>query len=275
MFISKTIKTEIVTVTPEIAGILLARNTRNRRISKPNYLRVKEAMAKGEWEFNGEAIKIAADGTILDGQHRLFVSSEIGVSFKTIIVYGLPPETQDTMDTGKARTIADVLTLHQVPSATRVAAIVSAIIRTERHGLRAALSQGGSAYPVTSKQVLARIEQEPELLELPRFIRDVGKLFGGSATPATLYYTFSKINAEDAEDFFGRLGTGQDLSAGDAILALRNLLQALKSDRGEKSQRYVAAVAIKAWNKYRDGEQVGTLRFSLGGANPERFPEPR
>jgi hypothetical protein len=34
-------------------------------------------------------------------------------------------------------------------------------------------------------------------------------------------------------------------------------------------------VFIKAWNAYRSGETIELLRWSPGGAKPERFPEPR
>lgn len=276
MFIAKTIKTEIITVTPELAEELLARNTKNRRPSPANLLKVKEAMSAGEWELNGEAIKVATDGTILDGQHRLMACVELGIPFKTLIVYGLPNEAQDTMDTGKARTIAGVLSLHGVPNASKVAAVTAAVIRVEKWGIRAALSNGSNKYAVTAKQVLARVEAEPELLELPNAVRSVASITGGVATPATLLYVFSGIDAEDAEFFFRKLGNGEGLAAGNPILALRNQLISMNGDvRGERSQRYVSALFIKAWNKYRSGDEIQQLRFRLGGANPEAFPEPK
>jgi len=45
--------------------------------------------------------------------------------------------------------------------------------------------------------------------------------------------------------------------------------------RGERNQRYIAALVIKAWNAYRDGAPVRQLKYRIGGANPEKFPEPR
>ena len=47
-----------------------------------------------------------------------------------------------------------------------------------------------------------------------------------------------------------------------------------KTVRGQRSETYLTAILIKAWNAYRSGEEVGVLRFRPGGAHPEKFPEP-
>ena len=275
MFISNTIKTEIVTVTPEIARTLLDQNKGNRKVSKSNYGRVLEAMSQGEWELNGEAIKIARNGRVLDGQHRLMVAAENDLTFQTLVVYGLPDETQDTMDTGKARSANDVLSIHGYPSANNLAAIVTGIIRDERWGLQAATATA-AGYPVTPKQVLARVEKEPELVELMQYSTRIrSKCAMSSKTIGILYYHFSKIAPEDTQHFFDKLASGENLQRGNPILTLRELLFNIKANqRGIVNQTYIAAVTIKAWNKFRDGTECKTLRYSPGGANPEKFPEP-
>lgn len=275
MFISNTIKTEVVTISPETARKLLEQNTRNRKVSKVNYSKVLEAMSKGEWELNGEAIKIARDGRILDGQHRLLVSAENDFTFQTLIVYGLPSETQDTMDTGKSRTASDVLGINGYKSTAALAAIVTGIIRTERWGLRAATTQGTTAYPVTPKQVLARVEDEPSLTELVPTAAPLRKVGLQTKVAGILYYEFSKIDQDDAGYFFERLETGEGLQKGNPILTLRETLLRFKSEvRGQISVGHVAALTIKSWNKFRSGEEAHLLKYRPGGANPERFPEP-
>ena len=47
-----------------------------------------------------------------------------------------------------------------------------------------------------------------------------------------------------------------------------------KNVRGERSQTYLLAITLKAWNAYRQGETVGLYRWRPGGAKPEAFPEP-
>lgn len=48
MFLSQTIQTDVVTITPDIAKKLLGQNTKNRNISVTNYNKISEAMISGE-----------------------------------------------------------------------------------------------------------------------------------------------------------------------------------------------------------------------------------
>ena len=274
MFISNTIKTDVVTVTPEMAHKLLQQNTRNRKVSKSNYSQVLEAMSAGEWELNGEAIKVARDGQILDGQHRLMVSAENEIPFQTLVVYGLPAETQDTMDTGKSRTAADVLSIEGYPSANNLASITIAIIRSERWTLKSAVSPSNSFNAITPKQVLARVQAEPSLCDLVRYATSVRKCGLSAKLVGVLFYHFSKIDQDDAEFFFNALRDGDGLERGNPIHTLREQLLSLKHNvRGTANTVYLAAITIKAWNKFRLGGECRQLKYRPGGANPEKFPE--
>lgn len=275
MFISDHIKTDVVTITPRLAKQLLHQNTGNRRVANTNLQKIKTAMARDEWVFNGEAIKISKSGKILDGQHRLIAAAETGTTFQTLIVYGLNDTTQDSMDTGKARTIADILTIRGYKNASSLAAITVAIIRSEQWGIRAATINGANAYTVTPPQAVDRIEQEPSLTEIHRAVAPATKIGLPARTGGLLFYKLSEINCDDAQDFFFKLTSGEGLNRGNPVLTLRNLLIALKAERGQKDQTYIAALVIKAWNKYRNGQDLFTLRFVPGGAKPEPFPEPR
>ena len=273
MFISNSIKTEVVTITPRLARKLLEQNTNNRDISPGNLAKIKLIMERGEWELNGEAIKIAKNGRILDGQHRLMAAVETATTFSTLIVYGLDDETQETMDSGKSRTIANVLTLRGYKNAARLASIVTSIIREEQWSLKAAAT-GSTAYVVTPKQVVDRLQVEPSLEDLASNVRPLTALLSGR-TAGLLYYVLSSVDADDAQYFFDRLVAGDGMERDNPILVLRNLLMVLKQEkRGVRSQTYVSALVVKAWNKYRLGEPVKQLKFTIGGANPESFPEP-
>lgn len=274
MFLSKTFKTDVVTVTPELARKILEQHPSNRSISNANLGRIREAMSAGEWELNGEAIKIDRDGNLIDGQHRLFVSAEYDLTFQTLVVYGLPSETQQTMDTGKSRTPADVLSIAGYPSANNLASITTAIIRSERWGVKSAVSRGNAFYAITAKQVLARIQSEPSLYELMRYAVSVRKCGLPTRIAGLLIYHFSKIDQDDAQYFFDSLRDGDGLERGNPIHTLREHLLSLKSGtRGSVNSTYLTAVTIKAWNKFRMGEECRQLKFRIGGANPEKFPE--
>lgn len=274
MFISDSIKTDVITVTPRLAKQLLEQNTGNRKIAAVNLNKIKTAMVQGEWTLNGEAIKISRSGRILDGQHRLHAAVETDTTFETLIVYGLEDESQDSMDTGKARTIADILGIRGFKNTSSLAAITVAIIRSEKWGIKAAVSQS-IGFAVTPPQAIERIEREPSLTEIHRLVVPVAKIGLPTRTAGLLFYKFSEINPDDAQDFFFKLASGEGLNRGHPILTLRNFLINFKAERGQKNQVYVSALVIKAWNKYREGQDLRHLRFTSGGANPEAFPEPR
>lgn len=275
MFISKSIKTDSVTITPEIAEQLVSQNKANRKVSANNLNKIKASMNRGEWVLNGEAIKVSRDGRVLDGQHRLIAAIETGTTFKTLIVYGLPDSAQDSMDTGKSRTLADVLSIRGYKNATSLAATTVAIMRGEALGTKAgAISQWGSGV-ITNKQAMERIDAEPELTELPTIVGQHSKIGLPARTAGYLFYLFSAIDSEDASYFMEKLLSGDGLERGNPILTLRNQLINLKAERGQKKQDYIAALVIKSWNKFRDGESSTLLRFTPGGANPEKYPEPK
>lgn len=273
---STAIAARVELITPDAAKSYLMSNTRNRKVGGTNYGKIKASLLRGEWKLNGEAIKIAADGTILDGQHRLMACAETGVSFQTLIVTGLPREVQDTMDTGKSRTLADVLTLHGYKNGTSLAAAVVGIIKSEKHSLKAAFTSGGiNASVITVKESLDRLEIEPTIQDTAILAQRLTKVGLQGRTGSVLHYILTNIDADDADYFFSTLRTGEGLTAGSPILALRNVLIANKASTKSIPQTLIAALVIKAWNKYRDGEPVKLLKFTVGGANPEQFPEPK
>ena len=66
-----------VLITPKLAKELLLKNNSNRRITKSFVTTYANDMREGRWKGNtAEFIKIADDGDILDGQHRLLAIIE-------------------------------------------------------------------------------------------------------------------------------------------------------------------------------------------------------
>lgn len=266
-----------ITLTPEKAAELLDRNPRNRRVSAKNYSMIKRAIERGEWELNGEAIKVAVDGFLLDGQHRCHAVIETGIPIETFLIEGLPNRTQDTMDTGKIRTLGNVLDIRGEKSATRLAAIVTSLHAMETFGLRAGVHTGRRD-PVTVKERLDYLEQNPWIRDILEPLRGIQRAshYSGVAMLAPLYVTFANIDEEDAEFFWSRVRDGLELHEKSPIYVLRKTLRTISEDsRGERNTLYIAAITIKAWNAYRDGADVSQLRWRAGGAKPEAFPEPR
>ena len=83
----------------------------NRPLRTSCIERYADIIKRGQWELNGETIKFDTSGTLLDGQHRLSAVILAGMPIKSYVIRDLPRKVFDTLDTGKGRTGADVLSL--------------------------------------------------------------------------------------------------------------------------------------------------------------------
>lgn len=103
----KDIRFEIKTVTPEMAKSLLERNGVNRRLSSQANSIARDILA-GNYQLNGECIKIYADGTLADGQHRLNAVIIAGIPVQMCFCYNVPREVT-IFDRGRKRSETDSL----------------------------------------------------------------------------------------------------------------------------------------------------------------------
>jgi len=100
-------KVGIETVTPEHAKQLLGKNISNRPLRSKHVDSIARDMAAGAWMLNNDAICVATDGTLLNGQHRLSAVVKCGKPIKMLMAYGFSPETYKVLDSGKKRSVAD------------------------------------------------------------------------------------------------------------------------------------------------------------------------
>jgi hypothetical protein len=84
-----------------------------------------------------------------------------------------------------------------------------------------------------------------------------------------LDYLFHEVDYDDATEFSERLWHGDQLPQDSSILALRRLMQNPSRPHRARPQ---AALVIKSWNAYRQGEGVKHLAWRAGGHAPEPFP---
>ena len=121
------IKTKVACITPAFAlACLKDFNNSNRPMSQGVAKLYANEMLRGQWKCNGEPIIFSIDDNdmehLISGQHRLqglvlaqqaLEKEEVWPSAQTewdaVIVYGVPHDTADTVDTGKTRSHSDVL----------------------------------------------------------------------------------------------------------------------------------------------------------------------
>ena len=115
---------KVVNMTPDMAAELLKKNTSNRAISKVNVRRIKKAIMDGQWCLNNDAITIANDGTITNGQHRLTAIAQSGETVPVLLLSGVPRDTFMYCDRGKTRTAADALSVKKAEYYVVIACII-------------------------------------------------------------------------------------------------------------------------------------------------------
>lgn len=227
-------------------------------------------MERGEWELNGETIKVAEDGTLIDGQHRLQAVVESGVSIETVIVWDLPLAAQDTIDTGRRRRLADVLAIEGHPDPTALAAALNVLhrIRTKQ---RLGGSRAGAPSPQQALLLLKRVPTLPDSVCIARsVIKEVG---GPIGVFAALHCEFRTIDARAADDFFEQLEVGAKLEVTDSVWHLRRrMIRASLERTYTPPSAQVAALTIKAFNFYRKGHPIEGLVFRAKDHFPEIDP---
>lgn len=264
------------TIGPDWAKQILASNDNNRHYNpeSKNARQLRSALTRGEWQFNGDAIRIDRTGRLIDGQHRLNAVVQTGIPIDTMIIDGLEPEAQVTMDTGKKRTTRDYLTMRGEKSVAVLSAVLSRCLVRDKYGLEQGVI--GSTYPQSISEELAYLESHPHLREITKEtarLQSINMPLQASLT-GYLLDTFRAIDKEDADFFMQRLADGVGLAPGSPILALRTALRKNNESRRNKlTARHLAALTVKAWNKFRTGEEVTLLVHRAGGAHPEKFPE--
>jgi hypothetical protein len=271
---------------PNQAEKYLERNTRNRKLSSGVVSKYADLMRKGEWHFDGSPIRFDVDGNVVDGQHRLWAIIESDTTQRFLVIEGLGRDTFATIDTGKSRSFADILSIDHpnLPNLTATAAAVQMIYRWEQGARGKALAPANKA---TGKAVPYRVlmdffdANQEKLVAVTRQGINLNKQVKGMAGSvyALLVWVFEDISKDDSDFFFDRLKDGIGLNDGNAILALRNSILRFIKQSGDtrKILPHDSAIAfgIKAWNYFRSGDEVKLITYRPGGASPEAFPVPR
>lgn len=251
---------EIATITPSIAEVLLKGNPDNRNVKRTRLREIRADLENGNWVFNGESIIVSKDGLLNDGQHRLIAVRDSGVSMKTMIVFGVARSSRLTLDQGTARTSADYLGMQGKNEEAAVVAAVSRMIwQYENHG---SLMTGGPNktrrfYP-TKAEILGLASDREVSIKLS--ICAIGKssrLVGSQSFVAFCHWILSRIDDAAAQVFFDRLIDGVGLSPDSPIYILRQRF--INEPRMRPNARLEAV--IRGWNATRKRAQISKIQI--------------
>ena len=256
------------TITPKYAKELLEKNTINRKHTKGNVQFIIDAIIEGRFKWNGETIIISDKGNVMNGQHRLMACVATGISIDVEIVYNVPEEVMSTIDTGKPRTGADVLSMHDVPHSSPVSTMIKLIMtrfskRGESRGF--CQSAGGDKKKIPNEEVLAFYNEHRDVIDaiisfsMHQYSAGTKILTAGNI--GAFIYLFAYEDKRLVVDFFRELMQGIKLHDSNVVQILRNKLINDKISIRSMSRGIKIEYVIKAWRIYLKGQNRTTLKI--------------
>lgn len=264
--ISKTFKTQVVNVTPEVAARLLEMNISNRPEKKQKIQIYAAHMRRGLWKLNGEAIHISKTGRLLNGQNRLQAVIKSGCSIDFLIVSGLDDETFSTFDQCGTRSPADILAIKGIKNYQRVSSAIGGYFRLrQRMTPHKSILSRDCNLRTSKEDYISEYESSPELYdEVVNFClkchRRLNILSYGYLTSLVIYLIKNKLHTKQLVfHFINKLHFGENIS-NDTISALRDAL--IKDGLSQTKMTAVTkeAMIAKCWNAYFKNKSIKQIR---------------
>jgi hypothetical protein len=271
-----TIGAQIVEITPQLAQEYLRTQKLNRKLSSRMVMKYARDMAADDWQFTGEPIIFDAEGRLVDGQHRLSAICQADVTVPLFVVRGVDPKAFHNMDTGKTRSLRDVLQIYGYMYPDRLSAALAVVAVYRQYGDMRRLNHHDKP---SREALLALLSNEPELVDTNVLM---GRLSGNGAVTRGFFvgptiaclHVLMGVDEDDALEFAGLFAKGAHLGEDNPIYQLRIRFNNWEGQFNEGNQNERCALVFKAWNLWRKGETAGYLRWVGGGSKPEAFPKP-
>lgn len=252
------ITTEICTITPDIAAAYLEKNQGNRTVSNAAINKLAADMRKDRWQLTGDAIRFDRDGRLIDGQHRLMACVRAKASFKTVVMYGLDPNAQDVIDSGKARRAADVLSIRGSTHANQLASALRMLIEYK------AGAYNGMHLPITTMEIVEALERNPNITKSVAVCTHKMPRSTPRRALALIHYTATIFLGlgDKANAMVDVYRHGVPTYDGDPIHTLRERIIMASSAPTRMTPASVDATAFHAWNMFAKGKPVNrAIRF--------------
>ena len=257
------------TITPQMAREWLVNNTHNRNISKRLINLFSRDMAAGKWQLNGDAIRFNCDGLLIDGQHRLLAIVEANTKIKSLVITGLAKECQETVDMGRKRSSADVLSLRGYTTAAMLAAAAARLLDMKR---RSREQRKG-----TTAEIIAIVEGHPKLADAIAKVHASYPVFA-SVLGAVYYVTSTVIRGhkDEAESFINVIQNGQPAYKNDPAHKFREKLIRTRAAKQHLRNWEMLCSTMRVWNAFVDKEPLEKIYFTdempdIPGFNPDRL----
>jgi hypothetical protein len=268
---SLTYKRELIT--PQRARQMLDTNSENNRNPRSTKItQYARDMQSGNWNSNtGETIKVDIKGYVIDGQNRLAAVMAAGVDIYMDVVYDVPTEAMQVIDTGAVRTAGDALRISGAVSRTVSSAVVRWAILWDA---RLYTGQGGTFSPTITEigqRYLAEMDRFDASARRGADCRRHG--VGTGSVAGMAHYLFSRLDSEMTHQFYDQLITGANLPKTHPVLALRNKMGLVRQEKTTRPQQL--ALYVRSWNAFREDRTLDRMMIvRKGELNNANFPMP-
>lgn len=265
----RAIRTTEQIITPEMAKAWLEHNTNNRKLTLRLVLEYARAMQENRWMVNGETIKIARDGRLVDGQHRLQACVKAGVAFTAIVVTGVEFDTFDTIDKGRKRTTGDDLGMDGIRNSAAVAAAVKWVTAYRTGAWHI------NNVTMSSDETRLFVAANPDIEDSVARSQNCRDLLYPSLGGALHYLFAEKASIIEADAFMSDLANGANLAANDPVFVLREKLIKDRMTKAKLPKAEVFSMCIRAWARRRSKSSVTLLRGSIvmKEGDKKKFPQ--
>lgn len=248
-------------VTPETAAKWLKTNVNNRALSRRSVERYSADMKNNMWQNTGDPIRFSKSGRLLDGQHRLTAIVESGVTISMLVIRDLEDRSQDAMDQGRARTAADVLSLHGERNTGQLAAAVKLFLVWDRGLLCKDIRKSAEITNSVIAEWVSAHHAEVELFQ--HVAATIRKNDAPQSVAGAAFIGFARIDANKAVEFMNLLANGAG-GMGHPITTLDKRMQRMRREGLKMAPRDYLAMFIQAWNAWRDGRELQKFQRPRG-----------
>lgn len=286
------LNTSITTITPDQATGYLDTVRDNRNISQKHVRNLSDSLQDNRWMVNGESVKFATDDEgqsyLMDGQHRMLAIIKSGLPMTTVVIEGLDPLSFPSIDSGKRRSLSDVLSILDYAHPGVLAAGLAIIERYYDQGIG---SGGASSASLANETAEALMNKRPDLTKSAALAARMTSTNTVSASiTCAMHYIFAHLppksaqvglvgeaaaileQEEAADTFFVKLGRGLALTEDCPIRRFREVMIRHKRSKTSCTRYYILAGVIKAWNHWRKGTQLKRFVHAVDG-KASSFPK--
>ena len=270
----------IINLTPQVAGELLKKNKHNRKPSDRQISFYVNQMRSGLWKENGEAIIVGNDDKIKDGQHRLLAVIKANYSYRVPLITDVDSSAMDTIDTGKNRSLQDIISLNGYAYPNQKAKIAKLILASSHKSKSSGVGKQGVMFS-SDKTSVSNSAGLDYVIENNDFLNKILKMAHqiSSKSPNTVISVADlafiaymligyDLENEDIRGFLKEL-CGAEYAGDSSASYVYKCMAKAKNTKTHLNRYWLRGLIIKSWNNYINGNPpVNRLIFNINSDLP-------